>query len=75
VIIAKTREAFSEAMLQARHIHGKPVCIITETDRRQRVSGYESWWEVAIPEVSDNPAVQQAREDYEENKAKERHHL
>jgi 3D-(3,5/4)-trihydroxycyclohexane-1,2-dione acylhydrolase (decyclizing) len=75
VIIAKTREAFSEAILQARHIHGKPVCIITETDRRQRVSGYESWWEVAIPEVSDNPAVQQAREDYEENKAKERHHL
>lgn len=75
VVIAKTREAFSEAIEQAKHIHGKPVCIITETDRRQRVGGYESWWDVAVAEVSDNPTVQQAREEYKENKQKERHHL
>ena len=75
VIVAKDRESFSRAMEEAKSIHGKPVCIVTETDRRQRVGGYESWWDVAVAEVSDNPAVQQAREEYEENKAKERHHL
>jgi 3D-(3,5/4)-trihydroxycyclohexane-1,2-dione acylhydrolase (decyclizing) len=75
VILAKSREEFSKAMETAKGIKGKPVCIVTETDRRQRVGGYESWWDVAIPEVSDNPDVQQARKDYVENKAKERHHL
>jgi 3D-(3,5/4)-trihydroxycyclohexane-1,2-dione acylhydrolase (decyclizing) len=75
VIVAKDREAFSKAMEDAKNIQGKPVCIVTETDRRQRVGGYESWWDVAVAEVSDNPSVQQAREEYEENKAKERHHI
>jgi 3D-(3,5/4)-trihydroxycyclohexane-1,2-dione acylhydrolase (decyclizing) len=53
----------------------KTVCIVVETDRRQRVSGYESWWDVAVAEVSTNPDVQQARKDYEKAKDKERHHL
>lgn len=75
VIVAKTREEFSKAMEEAKSIVSKPVCIITETDRRQRVAGYESWWDVAIPEVSDNPDVQQARKDYEDSKGKERHHI
>ena len=48
---------------------------MTETDRRQRVAGYEAWWDVAIPEVSDNPAVQEARAKYEEEKKQERHYL
>ncbi|MFN8418589.1 MAG: hypothetical protein U0528_04990 [Anaerolineae bacterium] len=54
-------------------VQNRPVCIITETDRQQRMAGYRSWWDVAISEVSGIPKVQQAREDYEEKKQKERH--
>lgn len=75
VIVAKTREEFSQALEDAKSIKGKPVCIVTDTDRRQRVGGYESWWDVAVAEVSDNPDVQQSRQDYEEAKSKERYHL
>lgn len=75
VFVATTRQAFSKALEDAKDIKGKPVCIITETDRRQRVGGYESWWDVAVAEVSDNPEVQQARETYEKSKKKERYHL
>lgn len=75
VIVAKTREEFSQALEDAKAIKNQPVCIVTETDRRQRVSGYESWWDVAVAEVSDNPDVQQAREDYEDSKKDERHYL
>lgn len=75
VMVAKTREEFSQALEDAKAIKGKPVCIVTETDRRQRVGGYESWWDVAVAEVSENPDVQQSRREYEEAKAKERYHL
>lgn len=75
VIKATTREEFSKAIEEAKTIKNRPVCIVTETDRRQRVAGYEAWWDVAIPEVSDNPAVQEAREKYEEEKKQERHYL
>lgn len=75
VIKATTREEFSSAIEEAKKIKGKPVCIVTETDRRQRVPGYESWWDVAIPEVSENPAVQEARDNYEKEKKHERHYL
>jgi 3D-(3,5/4)-trihydroxycyclohexane-1,2-dione acylhydrolase (decyclizing) len=75
VIVAKNRQEFSQALDTAKTIQFRPVCIITETDRSQRVGGYESWWDVAVAEVSDNPAVQAAREDYEEKKKKERYQL
>ncbi|MBE2267803.1 MAG: 3D-(3,5/4)-trihydroxycyclohexane-1,2-dione acylhydrolase (decyclizing), partial [Anaerolinea sp.] len=75
VFKATTREELSGALEASKSIQGKPVCIITETDRRQRVGGYESWWDVAVAEVSTNPAVQEARQQYEENKSKERYHL
>jgi 3D-(3,5/4)-trihydroxycyclohexane-1,2-dione acylhydrolase (decyclizing) len=72
VINATSREAFSKAVEEAKTIKNRPVCIVTEVDRSQRVGGYESWWEVAIPEVSDNPAVQEARAKYETEKKQER---
>lgn len=74
-IKATTREEFSKAIEEAKTVKNRPVCIVTETDRRQRVDGYESWWDVAIAEVSDNPAVQEAREKYEAEKKQERHYL
>ncbi len=71
VIRANNRDELANAMLAAQQVD-KPVCIVVETDRRQRVAGYESWWDVAVAEVSENPAVRQARENYEAAKAKER---
>jgi 3D-(3,5/4)-trihydroxycyclohexane-1,2-dione acylhydrolase (decyclizing) len=75
VIRAQDRGAFMEALQAARQIKGRPVCIVTEVDRRQRVGGYESWWDVGVAEVSTSPDVQQARAAYEQAKDKERYHL
>lgn len=75
VIKANTRDELADALAEARGISDVPVCIVVETDRRQRVGGYESWWDVAVAEVSDNPAVQAARADYEQAKRRERAHL
>lgn len=73
VITAHTREAFAKALQEASTITDRPVCIVTEVDRRQRVGGYESWWDVAVAEVSENPDVQQARIEYETQKKRERY--
>lgn len=75
VIVAKNRAEFSQALEDAKAVKNRPVCIVTEVDRRHRVAGYESWWDVAVAEVSDNPDVQQLREDYEVAKKNERYHL
>ena len=45
---------------------------MTKNDRLHGVPGYESWWDVAVPEVSDMPLVQEARVRYEDMRAKER---
>jgi len=75
VIRANNRDELAEAITAAQNVENRPVCIVIETDRSQRVGGYESWWDVAVAEVSDNPDVQQARQDYEEAKKRERHLL
>jgi 3D-(3,5/4)-trihydroxycyclohexane-1,2-dione acylhydrolase (decyclizing) len=74
-IRATTREAFMAALEEARTIQNKPVCIVTEVDRHQRVPDYESWWDVAVAEVSENPDVQQARQNYDAAKQQQRHYL
>ena len=53
----------------------KTTVIVVETDREQRVPGYESWWDVPVAEVSTIESVRQARADYEDALKKERHHL
>jgi len=49
--------------------------IVIETEREVRVPGYESWWDVAIAEVSESTSVQEARRAYVEARRKERYHL
>ena len=71
VIRAKDREDFSRAIEEAKTITGVPVCIVTEVDRRQRVPGYGSWWDVPVAEVSESESVQAAREAYEAYKENE----
>lgn len=74
VIKASNRDELASAIEAARQID-TTVCIVIETDRSQRVGGYEAWWDVAIAEVSTVPDVQQARRDYGEQKQQERHYL
>lgn len=49
--------------------------IVVETDTSAKVPGYESWWDVAVAEVSEMESVRQMRANYEEARKKERHYL
>ena len=59
VIEANTIKDLHNALQDAKSQKNSTVIVI-ETDREQRVSGYESWWDVAIAEVSEDPNVQSA---------------
>lgn len=49
--------------------------VVVETQPGVGVPGYESWWDVAVAEVSQMKEVQHARAQYVEALRKERHHL
>ncbi|MHB8628680.1 MAG: 3D-(3,5/4)-trihydroxycyclohexane-1,2-dione acylhydrolase (decyclizing) [Aggregatilineales bacterium] len=70
-IRATNRDQLAEALVEARKAPGI-TAIVVETDRNQRVGGYESWWDVPIAEVSQLDSTQQARAGYESAKQKER---
>lgn len=74
VIQANNRDELAQAIEDAKAID-RTVCIVVETDRSQRVGGYESWWDVAVAAVSENPDVRRARQEYEQAKANERYFL
>jgi 3D-(3,5/4)-trihydroxycyclohexane-1,2-dione acylhydrolase (decyclizing) len=59
---------------QAKAEQGVTVIAI-EVDRYESVPSYESWWDVAVPEVSEVESVREAREQYEEARRTERSHL
>ena len=42
-----------------------PPCVYVETDRHDGVPSCAGWWDVPVAEVSDDPAVQAARREYE----------
>lgn len=46
------------------------VCIDTDPDRTTEAGGW--WWDVAVPEVSENPAVRRAREAYERDRKQQK---
>ena len=70
-IRATTREDLQQALESARAEKITSV-IVVEVDKELRVPGYESWWDVAIAEISESEAVRQARAKYEEARKKER---
>ncbi len=63
-----------DALAQARGADG-PVVIHIETDRYAGVPSYDGWWDVPVAEVSDDPGVQAAREQYERAREAQRHYL
>lgn len=73
-IKANNMEQFKEALEKAKTME-KTTVVVVETDRETRVPGYDSWWDVAVAEVSKTKGVQKAREKYEEARKKERYHL
>ena len=71
---ANTLAEFKAALLQAKTLDRTTV-IVVETDPSVKVPGYESWWDVAVPEVSNMASLQKARAHYDEARKRERHHL
>ena len=61
---ARTLQEFAAA-LETIKTTSRTSVIVIETDKEARVPGYESWWDVAIAEVSAMPAVREARAEYE----------
>jgi 3D-(3,5/4)-trihydroxycyclohexane-1,2-dione acylhydrolase (decyclizing) len=74
VIECVTRDDYVAALRAAREADRTTVVVI-KNDRLHSVPGYESWWDVAVPEVSESASVQAARAAYEEMRAKERYFL
>ena len=74
VLTATTRDEVAGALEKARSFDRTTV-IVVETDRTQRVGGYESWWDVPVAEVSTMESVRQARESYEASRSRERYYL
>jgi 3D-(3,5/4)-trihydroxycyclohexane-1,2-dione acylhydrolase (decyclizing) len=64
-----------EAALQEAKGVNRTTVIVVETDREERVPGYESWWDVAVAEVSEMESVQTAFISYQSAKERERYHL
>ena len=74
VIPCETYNDFLAALESAKGVDRTTVIYI-QNDRYVGVPGYESWWDVAIAEVSEIDAVKTARADYEKAMQKERYFL
>ena len=69
----RTLDEMRAALADAR-AEKETVCIVVRTDWHERVRGYaNSWWEMATPMVSQMPAVNAAREDFDRNKGRQRY--
>ncbi|MGI9111205.1 MAG: thiamine pyrophosphate-dependent enzyme, partial [Gaiellaceae bacterium] len=74
VLRASTLDELRAALAAAKEIE-HTVVIHVEVDRYEAVPGYESWWDVAVAEVSETEAVRKARRDYEHARAAQRPYL
>jgi 3D-(3,5/4)-trihydroxycyclohexane-1,2-dione acylhydrolase (decyclizing) len=68
---ARTRDELVAAIVSSRK-QPRTSVVVVETSYDDRVPGYESWWDVAVAEVSTSEAVKSARQKYEEARKKER---
>ena len=68
---AATRDELKAALAEAAKQLQTSV-VVVETSYEKLVPGYESWWDVAIAEVSERESVRAARREYEEARKKER---
>jgi 3D-(3,5/4)-trihydroxycyclohexane-1,2-dione acylhydrolase (decyclizing) len=75
VIRAGSIDELRAGLDEAKSADGGPVVIHVETDRYAGVPSYEGWWDVPVAEVSDDPAVQEARREYEEARKAQRQYV
>jgi len=71
---ARTIEDLTNALEKARAADRTSVIVI-ETDPKERVPDYDSWWDVPIAEVSEMESVGKARDAYDKARQKERYFL
>jgi len=71
---AGTLDELKKALEEAKALDRTTV-IVVETDPSVGVPGYESWWDVAVAEVSEMDSVREARSRYEEARKRERYFL
>ncbi|MDW8326381.1 MAG: 3D-(3,5/4)-trihydroxycyclohexane-1,2-dione acylhydrolase (decyclizing) [Anaerolineales bacterium] len=74
VIEAKTLTDLRLALETAKR-QTRTTVIYVETDPKQRVGGYESWWDVPVAAVAEMDSVQAAYRAYTEARKKERYFL
>jgi 3D-(3,5/4)-trihydroxycyclohexane-1,2-dione acylhydrolase (decyclizing) len=73
VFKAKDIASFNEALEQAKQ-EKQTTVIYIETVPERKMAGYgHAWWDVPIAEVSTSESVQKARENYNEQKKKQRY--
>jgi 3D-(3,5/4)-trihydroxycyclohexane-1,2-dione acylhydrolase (decyclizing) len=63
-IRAETADQLRDA-LEAAKSETRTTVVCVPVDPEARVPSYEGWWDVPIAEVSTQPTVRQAREEYE----------
>lgn len=63
-IHAPTAEALRAALAQAR-LSDRITVIVVPADPERRVPSFEGWWDVPVAEVSAEPSVSRARQEYE----------
>lgn len=71
VFECETAAEYAQALEKA-HTTDRTTVIVVKNDRYIGVPGYESWWDVAVSEVSALPDVQAARRAWEEMRSRER---
>jgi 3D-(3,5/4)-trihydroxycyclohexane-1,2-dione acylhydrolase (decyclizing) len=71
---AGTVDELRAALEEARAADG-PAVVYVEVDRYAGVPSYESWWDVPVAEVSEQPDVRAAREQYERARRAQRFYL
>lgn len=72
VIECRTYEDFCKAIREAEAAD-RTTMIYIQNDRYVSVPGYDSWWDVAVAEVSEMDSVRKAREEWEAKRVKERY--
>ncbi len=67
-----TGDEFKAALALGRR-QTRTAVVVIETSYDERVPGYDSWWDVAVAEVSQRDSVKDARRKYDEARKKERY--
>jgi 3D-(3,5/4)-trihydroxycyclohexane-1,2-dione acylhydrolase (decyclizing) len=74
VLEAKDLPSLHDALQESKR-QARTTVVVIETDREERVPGYESWWDVALAQVSELESARAAYREYEIAKQRERYFL